>query len=168
MTSVLTQHDAAHQVETQRLNYGKALPEATRALRGLEDVVEASTLEPTLRELVKLRSSQINGCAFCVDMHTKDALAIGEDQQRLTMVAVWREAPEFTPRERAALAWTESLTLISQTGAPADDYEWMASQFDPAEQVALTLAIIAINGWNRFAIGFRTPAGEYVSHRHPA
>jgi alkylhydroperoxidase family enzyme len=83
------------------------------------------------------------------------------------MVAVWREAPGFSPRERAALAWTESLTQISQTGAPADDYEWMASQFDPAEQVALTLAIVAINGWNRFAIGFRTPAGEYVSHRHP-
>jgi AhpD family alkylhydroperoxidase len=155
-------------VEAQRLNYAQTLPEATRALQGLERVVEQSALEPKLRELVKLRASQLNGCAFCVDMHTKDAIAIGEDHQRLNMVAVWREAPGFSPRERAALAWTESLTLISQTGAPRDDYEWMASQFDPAEQVALTLAIIAINGWNRFSVGFRVPAGEYVSHRHPA
>jgi AhpD family alkylhydroperoxidase len=159
----LTEHD----VEPRRLDYAHTLPEATRALQGLERVVEQSSLEPKLRELVKLRASQINGCAFCVDMHTKDALAMGEDQQRLNMVAVWREAPEFTARERAAMAWTEALTLISQTGAPHDDYEWMASEFNPAEQVALTLAIIAINGWNRFAIGFRTPAGEYVSHRHP-
>jgi AhpD family alkylhydroperoxidase len=159
----LTQRD----VEPRRLDYAHTLPEATRALQGLERVVEQSSLEPKLRELVKLRASQINGCAFCVDMHTKDALAMGEDQQRLNMVAVWREAPEFTARERAAMAWTEALTLISQTGAPHDDYEWMASEFNPAEQVALTLAIIAINGWNRFAIGFRTPAGEYVSHRHP-
>jgi AhpD family alkylhydroperoxidase len=159
----LTERD----VEPRRLDYAHTLPEATRALQGLERVVEQSSLEPKLRELVKLRASQINGCAFCVDMHTKDALAMGEDQQRLNMVAVWREAPEFTARERAAMAWTEALTLISQTGAPHDDYEWMASEFNPAEQVALTLAIIAINGWNRFAIGFRTPAGEYVSHRHP-
>jgi AhpD family alkylhydroperoxidase len=162
-----TRHQQERDVEPRRLDYGKTLPAATRAMRGLEEVVEQSTLEPKLRELVKLRASQINGCAFCVDMHTKDALASGEDQQRLNLVAVWREAPGFSSRERAALAWTESLTQISQTGAPADDYEWMASQFDPAEQVALTLAIVAINGWNRFAIGFRTPAGEYVSHRHP-
>lgn len=163
-----TRDESRSEVEPERLPYGRALPAATRAMRGLEEVVEQSTLEPKLRELVKLRASQINGCAFCVDMHTKDALAMGEEQQRLHMVAVWRESPGFTPRERAALAWTESLTRISETGAPERDYEWMASQFDPAEQVALTLAIVAINGWNRFAIGFRTPAGEYVSHRHPA
>lgn len=154
-------------VDPQRLNYGRALPEATRALQGLEKVVADSTLEERLRELVKLRASQINGCAYCVDMHTKDALAIGEDPQRLNLVAVWRESPGFTPRERAALAWTESITLLADTGAPDDDYEWMASEFDEAEQVALTLAIIAINGWNRLSVGFRTPAGTYVSHRHP-
>jgi AhpD family alkylhydroperoxidase len=167
MTTELTERQIIKDVEPQRLDYGRTLPAATRAMRGLEEVVEASTLEPKLRELVKLRASQINGCAFCVDMHTKDAIAIGEDAQRLNMVAVWREAPGFTSRERAALAWTEALTLLSQTGAPAEDYEWVASQFDAEEQVALTLAVIAINGWNRFSVGFRTPAGEYVSHRHP-
>jgi AhpD family alkylhydroperoxidase len=167
MTTELVERQTIKDVEPQRLDYGRTLPAATQALQGLERVVEASTLEPTLRELVKLRASQINGCAFCVDMHTKDAIAIGEDPQRLHLVAVWREAPGFTPRERAALAWTEALTLISQTGAPADVYDWLATEFDPAEQVALTLGIIAINGWNRLAIGFRVPAGEYVSHRHP-
>ena len=152
---------------TARLDYRTALPEATRAMSGLEEVVEASTLEPKLRELVKLRASQINGCAYCVDMHTKDARAIGEDEQRLHLVAVWREAPSFTPRERAALAWTEALTLLPETGAPDDVYEAMAREFDPAEQVALTLAIVAINGWNRLAVGFRRPVGSYVSGRHP-
>ena len=143
------------------------LPEAGRALSALERVVRESTLEPKLRELVKLRASQLNGCAFCVDMHTKDALAIGEDRQRLSLVSVWREAPGFTPRERAALAWTESLTLLPQTGAPADDYDWMADEFDAEEQVALTLAIVAINGWNRLSVGFRRPAGAYEPGQTP-
>jgi AhpD family alkylhydroperoxidase len=150
-----------------RLDYGKTLPEATRAMIGLESIVESSTLEPKLRELVKLRTSQINGCAYCVDMHTKDAEAIGEDQQRLHLVAVWREAPVFTPRERAALAWTDALTRLPETGAPDDSYEAIEREFDPAERVALTLAIVAINGWNRLAVGFRRPAGSYVSDRHP-
>ena len=151
-----------------RLDYRTTLPEASQAMSGLEHVVNASTLEPELRELVKLRASQINGCAYCVDMHTKDARAMGEDEQRLHLVAVWREAPSFTSRERAALAWTEALTLLSDTGAPDETYEAMAREFDPAEQVALTLAIVAINGWNRLAVGFRQPVGSYVSHRHPA
>jgi AhpD family alkylhydroperoxidase len=168
MTTQLNHRTTDRDVEPRRLDYSSAFPSATRAMQGLERAVETSTLEPELRELVKLRASQLNGCAFCVDMHTKDAIAIGEDTQRLNLVAVWREAPGFTARERAALAWTESLTLLPQTGAPADDYDWMASEFDDEEQVALTLAIIAINGWNRFSVGFRTPAGEYVSHRHPA
>lgn len=153
------------EVEPRRIDYSAALPAATRAMSGLEEVVRNSTLEPKLRELVKLRASQLNGCAYCVDMHAKDALAIGEDQQRLNLVAVWRESPGFSSRERAALAWTESLTLLAETGAPSDVYEWVASEFDEAEQVALTLAIVAINGWNRFSVGFRTPAGTYVSHR---
>jgi AhpD family alkylhydroperoxidase len=134
----------------------------------LERVVDASSLEPKMRELIKIRASQINGCAYCVDMHTKDALAMGEDPQRLHLVEVWREAPVFSPRERAALAWTEALTLLPQTGAPDDVYDEVARQFTPAEQVALTLAIIAINGWNRLAVGFRQPVGAYVSHRRPA
>jgi alkylhydroperoxidase family enzyme len=100
-------------------------------------------------------------------MHTKDARAIGEDEQRLHLVAVWREAPFFAPRERAALAWTEALTLLPDTGAPDEVYLAMAREFDPAEQVALTLAIVAINGWNRLAVGFRRPVGSYVSSRHP-
>lgn len=136
-------------------------------MAGLEQVVSASTLEPALRELVKLRASQINGCAYCIDMHTKDARAMGEDEERLHLVSAWREAPSFSPRERAALAWTEALTLLADTGAPDDAYDAMAAEFDPAEQVALTLAIIAINGWNRLAVGFRQPVGSYVSHRHP-
>jgi AhpD family alkylhydroperoxidase len=150
-----------------RLEYQTELPEASRAMRELERVVEASTLEAPLRELVKLRASQVNGCAYCVDMHTKDAQAMGEREQRLHLVAVWREAPVFTPRERAALAWTEALTLLPETGAPDGVYAEVASQFRPEEQVALTLAIVAINGWNRLAVGFRQPVGGYVSHRHP-
>jgi AhpD family alkylhydroperoxidase len=149
-----------------RLDYGRELPEAFGAMRELERVVEASTLEAPLRELVKLRASQINGCAYCVDMHTKDAEAMGETEQRLHLVAVWREAPFFSPRERAALAWTEALTLLPQTGAPDDVYAELAATFSPSEQVALTLAIVAINGWNRLAVGFRQPVGAYVSHRH--
>jgi AhpD family alkylhydroperoxidase len=150
-----------------RLDYQMALPGAALAMQGLERIIEASTLEPKLRELVKLRASQINGCTYCVDMHTKDARAIGEDEQRLHLVAVWREGPFFTPRERAALAWTEALTRLPDTGAPDALYEAMAEEFKPEEQVALTLAIVAINGWNRLAVGFRQPAGSYVSSRHP-
>jgi AhpD family alkylhydroperoxidase len=150
-----------------RLDYQHELPAATRAMSQLENVVKASTLEPRLRELVKLRASQINGCAYCVDMHTKDADALGEDPQRLHLVAVWREAPDFSARERAALAWTEALTLLPETGAPDEAYADIAREFTAEEQVALTLAIIAINGWNRLAVGFRRPVGDYVSHLQP-
>jgi AhpD family alkylhydroperoxidase len=136
-------------------------------MAALEEVVRESELEPELMELVKLRASQINGCAYCVDMHTKDALAIGEEEQRLHLVAVWRDTDVFTPRERAALAWTEALTLLAESRAPAEVYDAVAALFPEAEQVALTLGIVAINGWNRLNVGFRTPAGDYVSHRHP-
>ncbi len=152
--------------EDLRLDYRHVLPEALHAMSELERVVDESTLEPELRELVKIRASQINGCAYCLDMHTKDAGAIGMDPQRLNLTATWREAPVFSARERAALAWTEALTLLPQSGAPADVYEQVAHVFDPAEQVALSLAIVAINGWNRLAVGFRQPAGVYVSRRH--
>ena len=150
-----------------RPDYAQELPEATRAMAQLEEVVQASTLEPALCELVRLRASQINGCAYCVDMHTKDAQAMGEDPQRLHLVAVWRDAPVFSPRERAALAWTEALTRLPETGAPDDVYEEIADHFDPQEQVALSLAIVAINGWNRLSVGFRRPAGSYVSRLQP-
>jgi AhpD family alkylhydroperoxidase len=151
-----------------RLDHRTVLPEAIAAMSGLEQVVESSSIEPRLRELVRLRASQLNGCAYCVDMHTKDARAIGEDEQRLHLVAVWREAPFFTPRERAALAWTEAVTMLPETGVPDEAYEALAKEFDPAEQVALTLAIVAINGWNRLAVAFRQPVGAYVSSRRPA
>jgi AhpD family alkylhydroperoxidase len=150
-----------------RLDYGREYPEATRAMAALEKVVEESMLEPKLLELVKLRASQLNGCAHCVDMHTKDARAIGEEEQRLHLVAFWRDAPVYTPRERAALAWTEALTLLPQNGVPDDVYAEMERSFSPAGHVALTLAIVAINGWNRFAVAFRSPVGDYVSPRHP-
>lgn len=150
-----------------RLDYGRELPEATRAMTALDKVVEDSVLEPNLLELVRLRASQLNGCTYCVDMHTKDARAIGEEEQLLHLVAVWREAPVYTPRERAALAWTEALTLLPQAGAPDEVYGDMERSFSPVEQVALTLAIVAINGWNRFAVAFRSPLGDYVSRRRP-
>lgn len=156
------------EVEPQRLPYGEVLPGATRALSGVERVVDESGLEPKLRELVKTRASQLNGCTFCLDMHTKDAIAIGEDPRRLHSVAAWRETPGYTDRERAALAWTEAITLLHESGAPREVYEWVASVFSPTEQVALTLAIVAINSWNRMAVAFRSTAGQYVSHRHPA
>lgn len=150
-----------------RLDYAHELPAAVRAMATLEEVVAQSTLEPRLRELVKLRASQLNGCAYCVDMHTKDARAIGESEQRLHLVAVWREAPCYTERERAALAWTEALTLLPETGAPDEVYAALERAFTPQERVALTLAIVAINGWNRFSVGFRRPVGDYVSQRLP-
>jgi AhpD family alkylhydroperoxidase len=130
---------------------------------GLEDAVHESTLEPELLELVKMRSSQLNGCAYCLDMHAKDARARGESEQRLHVLAAWREAPFYNDRERAALAWCEALTLLPQTGAPDEVYEQAREQFDDQELVALTLAIVAINGWNRFAVGFRAEVGGYVS-----
>lgn len=145
-----------------RVDYQRAYPAAVHAMLGLEKAVHASSLEPELLELVKLRASQINGCGYCVDMHTKDAEAIGVTSQRLHLVIVWKEAPVYSPRERAALAWCEALTLLPQTAAPDDVYETVAREFTPDEVVALTLAIVAINGWNRFAVGLRSPVGSYV------
>ena len=150
-----------------RVDYRAAMPEAIEAMSGLQKVVDGSGLEPKLMELVKLRSSQINGCAYCLDMHSKDAAAIGEDPQRMHVLAAWREAPFYSARERAALAWCEALTELPKTGAPDGVYEELAAQFSTREQVALIAAIVAINGWNRFAVGFRSPVGSYVSRRHP-
>jgi AhpD family alkylhydroperoxidase len=142
---------------TMRLNYGVVAPEAIKAMMGMEQAVKDLGLEPGLFHLIKLRASQINGCAFCINMHSREARADGETQQRLDLLSVWRETNFFDEREKAALAWTEALTLISDTNAPDADYEALAAVFDERERVAITLAISAINGWNRFAIGFRTP-----------
>jgi AhpD family alkylhydroperoxidase len=139
-----------------RLDFYKASPDAAKAMLALESAVKSLGLEPGLLELVKLRASQINGCAYCVDMHSRDARKQGESERRLYAIAVWREAPFFTERERAALAWTEALTRIAETRAPDADYEWLSSQFTERERVDLTLAINAINSWNRLAIGFRS------------
>lgn len=144
-------------------SYAKAAPQAAQAMYQLHKYVEDSGLEHSLLELVKTRASQINGCAYCLDMHTKDARARGETEQRLYALNAWRETPFYTDRERAALAWTESLTLIAQTHAPDADYDAARAEFSEQELVNLTLAVITINGWNRLAIAFREEPGNYQS-----
>lgn len=139
-----------------RLNYREASPAAYNAMIALETAVRKAGLEPSLLELVKLRASQINGCAFCIDMHVSDAKKKGESDRRLHLLPVWREVPHFySARERAAMAWTESLTLISETHVPDDVYALVSNEFSEAELTNLTLAVVAINGWNRFSITFR-------------
>jgi AhpD family alkylhydroperoxidase len=124
-------------------------------MAALEAAIKASGLEQSLIELVKMRASQINGCAYCIHMHASDARKGGETEMRLYMLNAWHESTFYTPRERAALGWTESLTLIAATGAPDKDYEPVKAEFSDAEQVNLTMLIGAINAWNRLAIGFR-------------
>lgn len=145
----------------QRLNYAKIAPDALKGMLELEKYVHDSGLERPLYELVKTRASQINGCAYCLDMHTKDARKAGETEQRLYTLHVWRETPFYTERERAALEWTESLTLISENDVPDALYEAVRKHFNEEELVALTMAIVAINAWNRLAISFRTVPGTY-------
>jgi AhpD family alkylhydroperoxidase len=145
----------------QRIDYSHLAPGALAAMLGIQRYVDHCSLEKPLLELIKLRSSQLNGCAFCVDMHSKDTRALGETEQRLYAVAVWREAPFFSERERAALAWTETVTLIAQTGVPDDVYQIARNQFSEKELIDLTMAIIAINGWNRLAVSFRAVPGSY-------
>jgi AhpD family alkylhydroperoxidase len=145
-----------------RIDYHKDAPAgAYEAMLGLEKYVRTSGLEHSLLHLVKTRASQINGCAYCIDMHTKDARADGESEQRLYALSAWRETPFFTDRERAALEWTEALTLISQNQVPDELYERVRKHFTEAELVNLSLAVVAINGWNRLAISFRSVPGTY-------
>ena len=146
-----------------RIDYTKVFAAGYEAMLGLEEASHRGGLEPLLVELVKTRASQLNGCAYCLDMHTKDARALGEEEQRLHVLAAWHEAPFYSPRERAALAWCEALTLLPESGAPDEVYEELELCFSPAEIVALTIAIVTINGWNRLAVGFRSPVGDYVS-----
>ena len=150
----------------RRLDYNKVTPGAVRAMYTLHKYVEASGLEHSLLELIKTRASQINGCAYCIDMHTKDARAQGESEQRLYALSAWHEAPFFTERERAALAWTEAVTLISETHVPDEVFAEARAHFSEAELVNLTMAVIAINGWNRLAISFREVAGNYQPSAH--
>jgi AhpD family alkylhydroperoxidase len=152
---------------TQRLNYAKASPDGFKAMRQLQAHVDDCGLEHPLLELVKMRASQLNGCAYCLDMHSKDARAAGETEQRLYLLDAWREAPFYSDRERAALAWTEALTRISKTkDIPDALYDEVRRQFNEKELTDLTLAIIAINGWNRLAIPFRSEPGHYQPGRH--
>lgn len=139
----------------QRLDWGAASPDALKAMVAFEGAMQKLGLEKPLIELIKLRASQINGCAYCVDMHARDARKRGESERRLYALAVWRAANLFTPRERAALAWTDALTLLPQTGAPDEDYALIEAEFSEAERANLTVAIAAINAWNRFGVGFR-------------
>jgi len=148
----------------ERFQYSKAYPEAYKAMLALSQAVEKTGLTPQLIDLVNYRVSQINGCAFCLDMHSKDLRARGDTEQRLYMISAWREVPHlYNDRERAALAWAEAVTQLEDRQVPDEVYEMAREQFSQAELVQLTLAIVAINGWNRFNVAFRTPAGNYKS-----
>ncbi|MEO7051385.1 MAG: carboxymuconolactone decarboxylase family protein [Rhodanobacter sp.] len=148
-----------------RVDYRKAAPDAFKAMLELEAGVHRGGLEKSLLELVRMRASQINGCGYCLDMHSKDARAAGESEQRLYVLPAWREAPFYSARERAALAWTEAVTLVATNDLPDALYEEARTQFDEKSLVELTLAIIAINSWNRIAIAFRADVGSYVVPR---
>ncbi len=144
-----------------RIDYARVAPDAIRPMLALERYLAESTIEPPLRTLVKLRASLINGCAYCIDMHTKEARADGESEQRLYALAAWHEAPFYTARERAALAWTDAVTRVSETHVPDELFASVRQHFSEQELVDLTLAVVAINGWNRIAISFRPEVGSY-------
>ncbi len=148
-----------------RIEYGKASPKARKAMFGLAQYLDQSGLEHSLLNLIDLRASQINGCAYCLDMHWKDLKAAGESDQRLYSLDAWRETPFYTDRERAALGWTEAVTRINDGHVPDEVYEEARRHFSEKELVDLTLAVVAINGWNRLSIAFRTVPGTYQPAR---
>ena len=145
-----------------RIDYRKAAPDTFKAMLDLEAGVRRGGLEKSFIELVQMRASQIDGCGYCLDMHSKDARAVGATEQRLYVLPAWREAPFYSARERAALAWTEAVTLVATNDLPDALYAQVREEFDEKSLVELTLAIIAINGWNRMAIAFRADVGSYV------
>ncbi len=149
-----------------RIEYAHAVPEAVEALRALEKYVRTCGIEPKALELIKIRASQINGCAYCLDMHAKDARAQGETEQRIYALNAWRETPFFTEKERAALAWAEAVTQVSTSRVPDEVYDIARKCFDEKELVNITIAIIAINGWNRLAVSFRSVPGVYEPAKH--
>lgn len=146
---------------SQRPSYSRAAPQAYQAMLALEAFVKSTAFERSLIELIKLRASYINGCAYCVDMHTKDARAAGETEQRLFAVPVWRETPFFSRRERAALAWTEAVTEIGRGGVSDALYREASEEFTASELVELTVVVITINGWNRLAVAFQADVGSH-------
>jgi AhpD family alkylhydroperoxidase len=145
----------------QRINAFQGGPEALRAMYGLSQYLAKSSVEEHLLDLVYFRVSQINGCAYCLDMHSKDLRAMGESEQRLYVLDAWRDAPLYTERERAALAWAEAVTKIPNGDVPNEIYNWAKEQFSEKELIDLTMAIITINSYNRINIAFRTQAGDY-------
>jgi AhpD family alkylhydroperoxidase len=151
-----------------RLNFLRVSPRALQAMMGLQNYVNDCGLEHSLLELVKMRASQINGCAFCLDMHSKDARAAGETEQRLYMLNAWREAPLYSARERAALEWTEALTYLREEHVPDQVFAAVREQFSEEEVVNLSLAVVAITGWNQINVGFRTEAGNYQVPARPS
>jgi AhpD family alkylhydroperoxidase len=144
-----------------RIDYRKYAPDAQKAMLALEKYIAECGLDHKLIHLMKMRASQINGCAYCIDMHSKDARALGETEQRLYELDAWRETPFYTERERAALAWTEALTLVSETHVPDSVYEEVRKQFSEKEIVDLTVVVTTINAWNRLAISMRAVPGRY-------
>ena len=144
-----------------RINYAKAAPGVVEAMLRLHEYLSKSGLEEPLLDLVYLRASQINGCAYCLDMHWKDLRALGESEQKLSMLNAWREAPGYSDREKAALAWAEAVTLVTEGHVPDDVYQEAREQFSEAELANLTLAVVSINGWNRLNIAFRIEGGSY-------
>jgi AhpD family alkylhydroperoxidase len=145
----------------QRLNFMEVDPKLIKAMFALGAPIAQSSLDPKLIDLINFRVSQINGCAYCLDMHSKDLRAAGETEQRLYMLEAWRESPVYSEKERAALAWAEAVTLLTNKDVPDDVFEQARAQFTEQELTALTLAVVAINGWNRLNIAFRTEAGGY-------
>jgi len=150
-----------HQLEPRINLQSSALADIMKAMYGLEAPLRNSSLEPALRELIKVRASQLNGCAYCLDMHTKDARAHGETEQRLYALSAWRETPFFTDRERAALEWTEHVTLLASKGISDELFARVREHFSEEEMVHLTLAVVQINSWNRLVITARVPVGSY-------
>ena len=150
----------------QRIDYGKVSPGAVRAMYGLEKYLSQASLESSLLDLIKVRASQVNGCAYCIDMHIKDARTRNETEQRLYGLVAWRETSYYSERERAALAWTEAVTSIADNHVPDELYEQVRQHFSEQELVDLTLAVVAINGWNRIAISFRVEPGTYQPPSH--
>ena len=149
----------------QRVEYKTASPRAFKAMAGLQAAVNHSGLEPVLLELIKVRASQINGCAFCIDMHYREGREAGLAEEKLYLLDAWREAPVYTARERAALAWTDAITLVTRDHVPDDVYDQALAEFGDEQLANLTLAIVAINGWNRFGVAFRLPpVGAQAAH----
>lgn len=148
-------------MEEQRINYFRVAPEAMKGMLMMEEYIHSCGLEETIIELVKFRVSQINGCAYCLDMHSKDARANGETEQRLYMLSAWRECPFYTPKERAALTWAEALTNLPYDEIDKETFDEVRTEFGEKELVDLTTAIVAINGWNRYGVGFRSEPGHY-------